>query len=85
MPMRVWLSQSHRNSPTTIARPSMKSRLVAYRSPAISKKWVTAPGHTTRSREASEVSEHLVGDDHRHRDRDQRLAQILPWFQRKSS
>ena len=49
MPMRVWLSQSHRNTPTTIARPSMKSRLVAYRSPAISKKWVTAPGHTTRS------------------------------------
>ena len=79
MPVLVFLSQSQSASPTAIASPRMKSRVVVYCTPADTQvdEPVERAGPGDVLRDPAEVGEHLVGEDDRDRDRDQRLAQLL--------
>ena len=77
MPMRVRLSHSHSSTPTTraMAEHEQPAGGVALAEDLDEVGDGAGPRH--RLREAAGAGEHLVGEDHRDRQRDQRLAQLL--------
>ena len=79
MPVRVFCSQSQSAAPITSASSRMISRSSEYCTSSTCRltKWSILPGPGDALGDAAEVVEHLVGEDDRDRDRDQRLAQVL--------
>ena len=79
IPVFVCLSQSHSATPTAMASREDEEASQRVLDPGDvdvdAPVQHTGPGDVLR--EGTEVGDHLVGEDHRDRDRDQRLAKLL--------